>query len=380
MNSGDRRGAVTAFEEARAAGERGAALLAGICLYELDEDARAEPLLREAEGDPPSRDTARFFLGLLALRGGRSGQAAALLDAAAADRELAPLALGLSRAARSSGKLVLSVALESGWDSNADLTPGASAAPSGAADGEAGLAAALSFAPRGARGPYLRASGTWTEQARFEDLDLLGAGLAAGWQVRSGRHLGAVEWGYDVRRLGGDPYVSAHRVAASAHLSLSAAVAADLAWEGKAESFRTQAADPHSGVRHEAAAELALGLHRGWSVGAAWRAVHDGARSDSLASWEHGPRLSARREIRAGLRAGGEIAFSWRPFDASDPDLGILRRDRYLDASALLEWDLRERVTLRLAVAARRAFSSLSDFEYTRIVPTVGLAYARGLL
>lgn len=104
MESGDRRGAVAAFEEARAGGsDRSAALLEGICLYELGEDERARPLLAQAETDPAHRDAARFFLGLVALRAGRSADAAALLEASAADHRLGPAALDLARLARAKG-------------------------------------------------------------------------------------------------------------------------------------------------------------------------------------------------------------------------------------------------------------------------------------
>jgi len=74
------------------------------------------------------------------------------------------------------------------------------------------------------------------------------------------------------------------------------------------------------------------------------------------------------------------VAFAWRPFDAYDSDLGSRRSDRYLDAAALVEWDLGERFSLQVTLAARRAFSSVEDFEYTKVVPTVGFACAQGFL
>jgi tetratricopeptide (TPR) repeat protein len=82
MDEGDWRGAATAFEAART-GEAGpsAALLEGICRYELGDDDEASALLREAATYPPHREEAQLYLGLLALRSGSSSDAAALFYA-----------------------------------------------------------------------------------------------------------------------------------------------------------------------------------------------------------------------------------------------------------------------------------------------------------
>ena len=61
MEAHDWRAAAESFGEARrATGDRSAALLEGICRYNLGEDAEAAPLLRTAEGRPEHRDLARF--------------------------------------------------------------------------------------------------------------------------------------------------------------------------------------------------------------------------------------------------------------------------------------------------------------------------------
>ncbi len=114
MEAGDLRGAIAAFRRARAGGpDPSTALVEGVCHYELAEDADARVLLREAEAAPVHREAAQFYLGLIALREGQSGDAARLLDAAAASPGFAPLASDLARLERRSRKLVLSVLAES---------------------------------------------------------------------------------------------------------------------------------------------------------------------------------------------------------------------------------------------------------------------------
>ena len=98
MDAEDLPGATRAFEAAHAAdGNASAALLGGIARYELGDDAAAERLLRAAERDPPHREEARFYLGLLALREESDGtRAASLLEGAATNPALASPALDLA--------------------------------------------------------------------------------------------------------------------------------------------------------------------------------------------------------------------------------------------------------------------------------------------
>lgn len=81
MERGDLREAVADFQAVRAARpDAPSALLEGVCLYRLGDDRGAEPAFHAAEGDPEVGDTARFYLGLIALRRGDSQQAAPLFD------------------------------------------------------------------------------------------------------------------------------------------------------------------------------------------------------------------------------------------------------------------------------------------------------------
>src|SRR6266540_1717595 len=217
MQAGDRRAAIVAFDEARAArADRSAALLEGICFYELGEDERARPLLSEAEADPAHRNAARLFLGLVALRAGRSADATALLEAAAADHRLGPAALDLARLARRDGRVVVSVLLDATFDSNVDLTPDRTADLTREGDASGGATVLLRVAPWGDSGPFVRGTAVLRNQARYDALDLGGGGVAAGWQAgRGGGYLlGEASWDY--RELGGAPYLSAPRLLGAA--------------------------------------------------------------------------------------------------------------------------------------------------------------------
>jgi len=372
--------ALPTFEEARLTGDRAAALLEGICRYQLEDDGRATALLREAETDAGGQDSARFFLGLIALRDGRAEEAAALLDSSAADRRLAPFAQELSRAARRQGKLVLSFMAESGWDSNVDLTPDGTPASSSAADGTAEATAALSFAPLGESGPFARASASWREQLRLDDFDMHAVGASAGWQVGRGRRHALVEYGYDYRDLGGAPYLSAHRLLAEGRVDLAKTWSLGATYTGRLESYLTAAFSDYSGLRHAGEVDVTADLGRQWTVSAAWRGGRDSASSSWLSWWEQGPHLSVRKALAPRMRMGLEAAWTRRTYDTIDPDFKVVRADAYADASALLELDLAERFTLRLAATAREASSNVLYFRYTKIVPTVGLAYTLGLM
>ncbi|WP_242392588.1 hypothetical protein [Anaeromyxobacter oryzisoli] len=378
MDAGDRRGAVAAFEEARAGGDRSAALLEGICLYELGEEDRALPLLDEAGKDPDHAEAARFFQGLVALRRGRSDEAAALLQASAADRHLAPLALGLSRLARREGRLVLSVLAETGWDSNVDLTPDGAPGAARAGDGSAGLTALAHYAPMGDTGPFAQVTAHAREQLTYDALDIAGLGGAAGVQAGRGRQFLLAEYAYEYRELGGAPYLSANALLGEGRLAVGGGASAGLTWLARLESFRAADA-PYSGLHQLGEADLTLEAGPRALVTLAWRLGLDGARDPALSWWETGPRAALHLAATPRLRLGLELAASQRTYRAVDLALGVVRSDRYLDAAALLEWDLAERWTLRLSATARKAFSNLPDFAYTKLAPTIGLAYTIGL-
>ena len=177
------------------------------------------------------------------MRHGRAAEASPLLAAAAADPLLAPVAGGLSRAARRAGRLVLSALAEAGWDSNVDLTPGSSLAPSGAGDGFGRATGAATLSPWGERGPYARAVLAWRGQAGQRDLDLLGGGGAAGIQLGQAQRSLLLEYAWDGRRLAGAPYLSAHRLLVEGRVALGQAATAGGSYALRSEAYRGDAGD-----------------------------------------------------------------------------------------------------------------------------------------
>ncbi len=378
MDAGDRRGAVSEFERARAGREDSSSeLLEGICLYELGEDDRAEPLLARAERDPEHREAARFFRGLVALRSGRSAAAAALLEASAVDRHLGPMALDLARLARREGRVVVSVLAESGWDSNVDL------APSGApltASSSAGLTVAGRAAPFGDSGPFLRANGTYHDEFQYEPLDITGGGGAAGWQAGRGRTFFLGEAGYDYRRLGGDPYLSAPRLLGSMRLGFDRGASVGATYFARWETFLPTAYEAYSGLRHFGEIDATWSLGRRSTATVAWQVGRDVASDPTLSWWETGPRVSLRLSPARRARLGLDATLAVRKYDLPYPGFKDARSDQVVDLSALLEVDVADRLTLRGSISGRRAFSNFAEYDYTKIVPMFGIAYTAGIL
>jgi hypothetical protein len=363
---------------AHAQGNLAAALLEGICLFRAGQDDRATIAFRDAERDPASAAPARLFLGLLALRHGRPGEAAPLIDAAAADPLLSPVAQGLSRDVQRLGRVVVSVLAEGGWDSNAKLAPGSSVAPPGADDGFAGGAAVISAAPWGENGAYARAAGTWRDEFHQNDLDLLGAGGAAGFQLGTARQHLLVEGGYDTRWQAGKFYLSAPLLTGEGRVALGKGFGAGGWYSARWESYHAGQED-ESGLRQSGQVDVTADASGRAELTLAWQGALDAARTTSLAFREHGPLLSVAFPVGSRTRIVTGAAWTWREYDAQDPDLGTRRADRYADAAASAEVDLSARWTVYLSVAGRRAYSNLQDFRYARVVSTLGVSWTMGI-
>jgi len=381
MESGDRRGAIALLDRLRAAGpDPASALLEGICRYELQEDQEAVPLLREAERDPTLAPSAQLFLGLISLRQGEGEQAARSFEAAAGrDPVIAPAATSLLRLAQREGRVVFSLLAGPSADSNVDLAPDGSPTAGGSEDAAGTVAASLLVRPLGESGPFARASGSYRKLTRFTQFDIGAVEAAAGWQLgREPRHASA-EYAYDFLGLGGDSYLSAHRVLAEGRwtfrqVSLAASYAA------RFESFLTGAAAPYSGTRHLAEVSGEWRFGGGSAVGLAYGAARDLTDDPTLAYLEHGPRAYARFSASQTLRFALDAGLSHRKYDELDPALGVLRADTYLDGAAAAEVDLADRWTGRVWLAGRKAFSNVSDFAYTELSGGVTLTFVTGLL
>jgi hypothetical protein len=349
-----------------------AALLEGICRYELGEDGEASRLLREAETDPEHRDTARLYLGLLALRGGSALEAATLFDEAANNPSLAALATDLSRSSRWEGPLVLSLKLEGGWDSNVSLagTQGGQSAMSGG-DAVAGLSAIAVGRPFGANGPYLRGAGALQQYARLDRYDLTSWEAAAGWrQWRGGTGFNA-EYSFADRTLGGDAFLRTHRLLAAGSVALGT-VALTGSWWGRKEDYGPLWA-PFSGWAQRADGRVTFAIGARARIGAGWAWGRDDAGTSYLGWKEHGPRADLRVVLGPRTRVAVEAGYTSRAYTGHDPVVGVRLRESALDGAAALEWDLARRTTLRFSLLGRWSDSNYDPFDYKKVVPSAAI-------
>jgi tetratricopeptide (TPR) repeat protein len=373
MDAGDLRGAIADFRAARGhADEASVALLEGICHYELGELREAEPLLREAERSPEQADLAQFYLGLLALRQGATARAASLFDAASTSPAIGPAASDLARLARTRGPWALTFLAATGFDSNVNLAPPGSA-PARVSDGLYALALTGVLRPWGSLGPYVRGQAYLDQQFRLDAYDVGGGDVAAGWQHDGTAWSGLAEYDYAYQRFGGSPFLSAHRLLGSAW-TLLGGVTLGATYYARFESY-ADGFSPFSGTLQAAEVRTSFAIGGRTRLSLAYGAARDAARESILSYLEHGPRIDLRYATARGVRLGADVAATFRGYDIYDPTLGAQRRDTYLDAAALVEWDLSYRWTTHVALRARRALSNVAGFEYTKVVPTIGVAY-----
>lgn len=376
LDAGDPRGALAALRETHGARapSPAVALLEGICHSDLGEDALAEPLLRLAEASPAHREAARLHLGLLRLRAGDAGEAAALLDASAYGPALGGVARDLAKYARRDGRVVVSFLAESGWDSNVTLAPPDVAGAE--SDGALGLTAAVLWRPRGASGPYLRASGGMTEQLSLDAYDFATVDGALGWQRRSRWLTVAAEYDLAAQRLGGQPYLTAHRFLASAVVSRGRA-ALGATYAARLEDYASEYAG-YSGTAHLGELRLSLPLGRS-RLALSYAGARDLADAADLSYLEHGPRAELLVALGGRTRVGAEAGATFRDYDEATPGSTVVRSDEHLDASVFGELDLSTHLTARVTLEGRRVRSTVDALEYEKLVPFVGLLWVKGL-
>ena len=370
LDAGDPTRAVAVFSRLRAATpSRPAALLEGIARYQLQDAAGARPLLEEAEQEPELASAAHFYLGLIALREDDARAAAEQLSQISPDTRLAATATQLARVARRSGRLVISLLVDSGYDSNVTLLP--SGVPGGQ-DAMGSVAAAVVARPLGESGPWLRANGLYRRQLQLHDYDLGAVGAAAGLQIgRATNHVG-LEYDYDYLALGGSPYLGAHRLSAEGATALGRFLL-NGAYMLRFESYRTDATRPFSGVLQVTNLTAGVRIGEGGSMRAGYQLGHDVARYPETSYFEHGPRARLDLPLGERTRLSVDAAALWRPYDAVDPALGLKRSDLLLDGTLAADFDLSDQLTLRASVFGRRALSNAPDLSYARVVVSLGL-------
>lgn len=377
MDGGDVRGAIDAFEAARAAvPSTSAALLEGICQYEIGAVVKARPLLLEAEADPELAATAEFYLGLLSLGDGHAQDAAMRFERAEREPALSAQASDLLRLARRDGRLLLSFLAESEFDSNVTLSPAGTPGPH---DGDGAASLAVLYRPTGESGPFARAGANYRSHLQQSDYDVGAIGAAVGWQIgRASRHL-RVEYDYDYVSLGAAPYLSAHRLSVDGRWT-SGTLGVAAAYSARLESYDQSAAEPYSGTMHALALSGDWSFSKGSFLELGYRAGRDLTNVAETSSFEHGPVAALRLLLSPVTRITFEGDILFRAYDAVDPALGLRRIDTLLDGGCVGEWDMSTRVTLRLTVGGRRVLSNAGQLSYTRMTTALGLATTFGLL
>jgi Flp pilus assembly protein TadD len=376
MESGDLRGAVGEFRKAQATrADPSAALLEGVCLYRLDDDEAAEPAFLAAETDPEVRDSARFYLGLIALRHGNSSAAGPLFDGLIANPGFGTVAADMALIARRSGKFTVSALATLGWDSNLTLAP-SGYATSGASDGSASIAASGLWRPTGESGPYLRVSGAYQQQFRLTAFDIGSGAGAVGWQLGHADRAIVAEYAYTYSALGGAPYLSSNRLLASGWLTWGSFTLTGT-YLARFESYQS-IYEPFSGTLQWMEARGAWWLGSFARLGVSYRLGVDSVKVNYLSWMEHGPHADFYAQLGRSFRVGLDASLAFRPYGAVAPGLGVVRSDTYLTGAAIAEYDLGNHWTIQASLGARKAFSNLPQYSYFSFVPTLGVAYLAG--
>ncbi len=376
MSRGELREAIEVFEQLRAAGpDASASLLEGVCYYRLGDDLAASPLLREAEADLEVRDSARLYLGLVALRRGESSQAASLFDAVASGAGYGIVASDLALLARRTGRFSVSAVTSLGWNSNLTLAPFGYAS-TGDSDGSASIALNGAWRPAGENGPFVRLGGGYQQQFHLQQFNLGSLAGALGWQLGHADRAILAEYSYSYSVLGGSPYLSANRLLASGWLT-SGSFEVTATYFARFESYQS-VYSPFSGTLQWAEARGAWWLGPTMRVGVSYRVGADGVSQDYLSWIEHGPHADFLLQLGRSLRVGFDATLGFRPYRGAIPGQGTTRFDTLLAGAALAEYDLGNHWAAQLSVAPHTTLSNLSEFSYFAFVPTLGIAYIAG--
>jgi tetratricopeptide (TPR) repeat protein len=376
MDRGELKEAAAAFRKAQEdQRDASAALLEGVCRYRLGDDAAALAALRLAEEAPEVQDSARFYLGLIALREGDSATAAPLFDALAANSGYGTVAADMALLARRSGRFTVSALATVGWNSNLTAAP-SGYSTSGASDGSASIAASGLWRPQGESGPYLRASGAYQQQFNLTAFDIGSASGAGGWQLGHADRAIVAEYAYTFSVLGGAPYLSTNRILASGWLTWG-----DFTLTGtylvRFESYRS-IYQPFSGTLQWAEARGAWWLGPFARLGISYRLGADGVELNYLSWFEHGPHADFYAQLGPSFRVGLEASLGFRTYGAVAPGPGVVRTDTVLSGAALAEYDLGNHWAAQVSLAVRQAFSNLRQFSSVAFAPSVGIAYLAG--
>lgn len=381
MDRGDRSGAIAAFEALRAREpDPAAALLEGICRYELGDDGGARALLLEAGRSPELSASAELFLGLIALREGEGAAAERrFLSASLGDPALRATASELLKRTARDGKLVLAAQLLGGYDSNVALVPSTGVALSGAGDASLSVVGSALARPLGGSGPYALVSGGYRKQMILNSYDAGAVAAALGWQLEKGESRASADYTFEFLAFGGSPYLLRHVLGLRGQLAM-APFTVEGAYAVGFQSFLTEGTAGYSGQLHSGALSLGWAPSSRWGLEVGYVVLRDVARLAELASVGHGPLLGGHLRLTGELRLLAAVGYRHRQGDAVDPDFEVLRRDDVLDATGRLEIDLGRVISLFVALEVRGVSSNVAELSAVRVAGWLGVAVSARVL
>jgi Tfp pilus assembly protein PilF len=379
MDAGDRRGAVARFEALRQTRPHpGAALLEGICLYELGEDAPAEILFLEAKEEPELAASAELFLGLLALRRGDGrGAEERFIRASGGEPALRTTAAKLLELSAREGKLVAGALVGGGYDSNVELLPG-SAAPSGSQDASFLFEVSALARPLGQSGPYARLFGGYRKEVLLPAYDTGTVTAVAGWQLARAEAKASLDYSFEFLVFGGAPSLVTHGLGLRGQLPLGL-LFLEAGYSVRFQNFLAQENTGYSGTLHSVRLSVGIRPSGRWGLEAGYAVARDAARLAELASFGHGPILFGWVGFTDDVRLVASARSRHRQFDAVDPDFELTRTDDAFDVSTRVELDLGKYVTLFAAFEARAVFSNVPALTSSRLAAWLGSAFSARL-
>ncbi len=380
FKAGDCHAALPRMQAARSGTETtAAALLEGICDYELGDDASAITALEAAHAMPELQGTADLYLGLVALRRGDDPHAAQKLHAAAQGptEGLRSLAAELLATVDTHQRLKIEGSIEGGYDSNATQLAYATALPGGGNDGFGAATVGAHLHPWGTNGPFLSVGGGYRKYVRLAQSDVgLGTG-SVGWQLATQRTWASLDYGVDFISVGATPWLLRNRGTARLLLAIDRfAVSAEYVLGY--DALQRIEAQGYTGFRHSArlAVAIRLGAHTLELSGLLIRSL---AVAVERASVEPGAEL--RWTVRPGARwelslaAGARV----RNYDAVDADLGVARAELQLDGQLRADFELTQNLALFALVEDREVFANVAALSYTRVSGSAGIRLGWGV-
>jgi tetratricopeptide (TPR) repeat protein len=374
LRAGDRQAALLTLEPLAAKGDTAAALLAGICRYELGEPEKARPHLLLAAQDPEVSDAAELFLGLLAQDAGESRTAQIHFERAEATRDpaLRVAAGDLRRLASRSGRLQTRAELNTGYDSNLTLAPDGAPGRSPPRDGFTALQAEVGGRLSGGTGPYLLGQGNLRRHLFERGFDTAGGEVALGLQLGSERQHLRAEYSLGHEWLGPSPFRLSHGPTVRARMIRSGWLA-DGSYLLRFDRFAHPAVVGYSGPSHLAQAAVLARPAATLSVGPALRSSWVLTDDPTLGWSEHGAALRVRWVPAARLKVSADLglALRLRPLPGATAQ-------RHLEAAAAGEWELADAWSLTLSLHGRHAQPSPVDPGWTRVTVLGGIGWQSG--